>query len=117
MRGRADSLEGAARNELAARERLRQRRERRAREAEVAAAVQAAARYAVARVGAALEIAREQREAGEAARLERDQALVAARAVVTDLQDELRDLTDSVHKDEIARAAQLARSAVAGQGG
>ena len=36
IKGRAESLEGAARNELAARERLRQRRERRAREAEIA---------------------------------------------------------------------------------
>ena len=38
LHGRAESLEGAARNEIAARERLRARRERRRREAEVAAA-------------------------------------------------------------------------------
>ena len=109
IKGRAESLEGAARNELAARERLRQRRERRAREAEVAAAVQAAATYAVHRVSAALHLALARRDAGEAARLERDQGLIAARAAVSELQDRLRELTDSVHKDEIARAAQLAR--------
>ncbi|MDO5503603.1 MAG: chromosome segregation protein SMC [Actinomycetia bacterium] len=109
IKGRAESLEGAARNELAARERLRQRRERRAREAEIAAAVQAAAGYAVGRVGTALQLARELRDSGEAARLERDQALSTARTAVAGLQDRLRELTDSVHKDEVARAAQLAR--------
>ena len=109
VKGRAESLEGAARNELAARERLRQRRERRAREAQIAAAVQAAAGYAVVRVAAALQLAMERREAGEAARIERDQVLTTARAEVAQLQDDLRELTDSVHKDEIARAAQLAR--------
>ena len=109
VRGRAESLEGAARNELAARERLRQRRERRAREAEVAAAVQSAAGYAVDRVSGALHRARAARDAGEAARSERDRVLGSARAAVTELQDRLRELTDSVHKDEIARAAQLAK--------
>jgi chromosome segregation protein len=109
VRGRAESLEGAARNELAARERLRQRRERRSREAEIAAAVQAAAAYAVARTEAALQRAREARDAGEASRVERDEVLTSARAAVAGLQDRLRELTDSVHKDEIAKAAQTAR--------
>ena len=109
VRGRAESLEGAARNELAARERLRARRERRAREAEVAAAVRTAAEFAVGRVESALDRAREARDAGEAARLERDRVLVSARAAVSELQDRMRDLTDSVHRDEIARAAQTAR--------
>ncbi|NLW98720.1 MAG: chromosome segregation protein SMC [Actinomycetales bacterium] len=109
IKGRAESLEGAARNELAARERLRQRRERRAREASVASAVQTAAAYAVRRVSSALELARLERDAGEAARVERDAALVAARGGVGELQERLRELTDSVHRDEIARAAQLAK--------
>ena len=109
VRGRAESLEGAARNELAARERLRRRRERRAREAEVASAVRVAALYAVERVAQALDLARRQRDEGETARAERDAELARARAEVGGLQDELRELTDSVHKDEIARAAQLAR--------
>jgi chromosome segregation protein len=109
VRGRAESLEGAARNELAARERLRRRRERRAREVEVASAVRVAALYAVDRVGHALEVARRTRDEGEVARAERDAELGRARAEVGALQDELRELTDSVHKDEVARAAQLAR--------
>jgi chromosome segregation protein len=109
VRGRAESLEGAARNELAARDRLRQRRERRAREADVGAAVQAAALYAVARVERALDLARTAREEAELSRVERDRVLTTVRAEVAALQERMRELTDSVHRDEIARAAQLAK--------
>jgi chromosome segregation protein len=109
LKGRADSLEGAARNELAARERLRERRERRRREATVAAAVHEAAAYAVERVAAALGRATTLRDAAEADRLEREQAGVALRAELIGVQDELRDLTDTAHRDEMARARQVAR--------
>ena len=109
LKGRADSLEGAARNELAARERLRERRERRRREATVAAAVHAAAAYAVERVAAALARATTLRDAAEADRLQREQAAVALRAELVSVQDELRDLTDTAHRDEMARARQVAR--------
>lgn len=109
LKGRADSLEGAARNELAARERLRERRERRRREATVAAAVHEAAAYAVERVAAALARATTLRDAAEADRLEREQAGVALRAELIGVQDELRDLTDTAHRDEMARARQVAR--------
>ncbi len=109
LKGRADSLEGAARNELAARERLRERRERRRREATVAAAVHEAAAYAVERVAAALSRATTLRDAAEADRLEREQAGVALRAELIGVQDELRDLTDTAHRDEMARARQVAR--------
>ncbi len=108
-KGRADSLEGAARNELAARERLRERRERRRREATVAEAVHAAAAYAVERVAAALARATTLRDAAEAERLAREQAGVALRAELIGVQDELRDLTDTAHRDEMARARQVAR--------
>jgi chromosome segregation protein len=109
LKGRADSLEGAARNELAARERLRERRERRQREAGVAAAVHAAAGYATQRVSAALVRATALRDAAEARRLERDRAAATLREELTGVQDELRDLTDAAHRDEMARARQLAR--------
>ncbi|MFL6175788.1 MAG: AAA family ATPase, partial [Ornithinibacter sp.] len=109
LKGRADSLEGAARNELAARERLRERRERRRREATVAAAVHEAAAYAVDRVAVALALATTLRDAAEADRLEREQAGVALRAELIGVQDELRDLTDTAHRDEMARARQVAR--------
>jgi chromosome segregation protein len=109
LKGRADSLEGAARNEIAARERLRERRERRHREAGVAAAVQAAAGYARDRVAAALERATAVRDAAEARRVERDRSAAVLREELAAVQDELRDLTDAAHRDEMARARQLAR--------
>jgi len=109
LKGRADSLEGAARNELAARERLRERRERRRREATVAEAVRAAAVYAVARIGEALARATTLRDTAEAERAERDRAAVALRTELGTVQDELRDLTDTAHRDEVARARQVAR--------
>ncbi len=109
LKGRADSLEGAARNELAARERLRERRERRRREATVAEAVRAAAAYAVDRVTTSLARATTLRDAAEAERLGRDRAASGLREELTRVQDELRDLTDSAHRDEMARARQVAR--------
>lgn len=109
LKGRADSLEGAARNELAARERLRERRERRQREATVAEAVRAAAAYAVERVAESLARATTLRDAAEAERVERDRAASGLREQLTRVQDELRDLTDSAHRDEMARARQVAR--------
>jgi chromosome segregation protein len=107
--GRADSLEGAARNEVAARERLRERRERRRREAGVAASVRAAAQHAAEQVAAALQRATGVRDAAEARRLERDRTAAALREELTTVQDELRELTDAAHRDEMARARQLAR--------
>ncbi|GAA4395409.1 chromosome segregation protein SMC [Ornithinibacter aureus] len=109
LKGRADSLEGAARNELAARERLRERRERRRREATVAENVRAAAVFAVARIGEALARATTLRDTAEAERAERDRAAVALRTELGTVQDELRDLTDTAHRDEVARARQVAR--------
>ncbi|MGO1166766.1 MAG: chromosome segregation protein SMC [Janibacter sp.] len=109
LHGRAESLEGAARNEIAARERLRARRERRLREAEVAAAVETAARWSAERVAAATEVAARERDAGESARAERDETLRGLRTELTEQQDVLRQLTDEVHRDEVARAQQVAR--------
>ncbi|MEO7422369.1 MAG: chromosome segregation protein SMC, partial [Ornithinibacter sp.] len=109
LKGRAESLEGAARNELAARERLRERRERRRREAEVAAAVSCAAAYAVVRAARALARASTERDIAEAARVERDRVGAELRQQQVVAQDELRDLTDTAHRDEMARARQVAR--------
>ncbi len=109
LRGRADSLEGAARNEIAARERLRARRDRRRRQAGVAEAVRVGAVDAGIRVAVALGRAEEARRDAEADRVERDRVLAEARTALTARQDELRDLTDTVHRDEVARAQQVAR--------
>ncbi|GAA1246767.1 chromosome segregation protein SMC [Janibacter melonis] len=109
LHGRAESLEGAARNEIAARERLRARQERRRREASVAAAVQDAARHAATLVAAAVERAAAAQQQAEAARAERDTRLAQMRTALAAQQDELRELTDTVHRDEVARAQQTAR--------
>ena len=117
LKGRADSLEGAARNEIAAREKLRERREKRRREAEVAAAVHEAAGYAGHRVARAFTRAASVRDAAEAERAERDRAASGLRAELVQAQDEMRDLTDAAHRDEMARTQQLAaHRAAPGQG-
>ena len=109
VKGRAESLEGAARNELAARERLRARQERRRREAQIAEAVAAAAAYGAARMAEALALAATERDAAEADRVAREAALAQVRREVGAQQDELRELTDTAHRDEVARARQVAQ--------
>lgn len=109
LHGRPDSLEGAARNELAARQRLAARNERRRREATVAEAVRRAAAHAAGQIAQSLEIAARQRATAEQERTERDQALAVVRREMASLQDDLRELTDTVHRDEVARTQQRLR--------
>ncbi len=109
IRGRAESLEEAARSELAALERAAARRERRRREATVAQAVGSGAAYAVQRVTRALQQATAERAGAEHRRTEGDAALALVRHEIGSLGDELRDLTDSVHRDEVARTQQRLR--------
>src|SRR5665647_1961393 len=109
MRGRAESLEAAARSELAARSRAAARRERRKREAAVAVAVGRGAAYAVQGVARALDQATSERVGAERGRTERDAALTVVRREIGALGDDLRDLTDSVHLDEVARTQQRLR--------
>ena len=109
LRGRAESLEAAARTELEARERQRVRRERRRQEARVAEGVRAAATYAAAELTRTVEAAAAAREEAETARAARDEVLSEARSRMATQQDELRELTDTVHRDEVARAQQVAR--------
>ena len=109
MQARAESLEAAARFELAARERAAARRDRRKREATVADAVRLGAAYAVQGAARALEQATSERAGAEQGRTEGDAALTLVRREIGALGDELRELTDSVHRDEVARAQQLLR--------
>jgi len=109
MKGRAESLEAAASAELAARERAAARRERRKREATVADAVCAGAAYAVEGVARALGLAASERAGAELGRTERDSALSLVRRELGGRGDELRDLTDLVHRDEVARTQQRLR--------
>ncbi|MEO8518474.1 MAG: chromosome segregation protein SMC [Dermatophilaceae bacterium] len=109
LRGRAESLEAAASAEVAAMERAAARRERRSQEATVAGAVRSGAQYAVQGVARSLDQATAERAAAEHGRTERDAALTSVRRDIGVLGDELRDLTDSVHRDEVARTQQRLR--------
>ena len=106
---RAQSLEAAARAELAARERAAARLERRQREATVADAVRTGAAYAAAWVTRALAQATSQRAGAEQSRTERDAALAVLRHEIGALGDELGELTNLVHRDEVARTQQRLR--------
>ncbi len=109
MSGRAESLEEAARAAVAALERAAARRDRRKREATVAGAVRSGAAYAVEGVARALELATSERTGAERGRTERDSGLSLVRHEIGTLGDELRALTDSVHRDEVARTQQRLR--------
>ena len=109
LAGRAESLEAAARSEIEARERARARRERRQREASVAAAVRRGAEHTATVVSTLLEVATARRAEAEQVRGQLDKALSEERAKVNEVGDELRQLTDTVHRDEVARAQQRLR--------
>jgi len=109
LQERAQSLEAAADAELAARERQAARAGRRAREAAAADAVRAGAAYAVSMLGMSVGQADRERRRVEEERAARDTALGAARREMGALQEQLRGLTDSVHRDEVARAEQRLR--------
>jgi len=109
LKDRADALEASAVAELAARAKQAARRERRQREAQVAEAVRLGAAYAAKQLAVAAERADEHRQRAEAARTQREADLVVVRREMAVLQEELRQLTDSVHRDEVARAQQRLR--------
>ncbi|WP_040158435.1 chromosome segregation protein SMC [Mobilicoccus massiliensis] len=109
LAGRAEGLENAARQERAARAAAEERRRRRAAQVEVAREVQRGAERAVAAVGAAVDIALARRDEAAAGRSALDEELTEARSAVESLTTRVRELTDSVHRDEIARAEQRLR--------
>jgi chromosome segregation protein len=106
---RADGLDRAATDELAARQRFAARQERRRRERDVAVAVRQGAAYALGVLVRWAEDAQAARDGQESARAARDVALADVRHELTVLQGQLRELTDSVHRDEVARAQQRLR--------
>ena len=109
LAGRADSLARAADEERASRERAAAQRECRAREAAVARQVALAAQSALAHLEHSMAVAATARETAERARAERDVELAELRARLRQLGVELERLTDSVHRDEVARAEQRLR--------
>jgi len=109
LRDRARSLEAAAQAELAHRQREAARRERRVREAKVAEAVHTAAEYAVALVRDSARRADTTRAERESERAALEAELAELRRALAQVHEELRELTDSVHRDEVARTQQRLR--------
>lgn len=109
VRGRAESLERAATAERHARKVAQERAERRARQAEIADRVRAGAERALASLDASLSLAHRHRERAEAERSSRDTEIAEVRTLLDGLGKEHAELTDVVHKDEVARAQQQLR--------
>ncbi len=106
---RATELETTARRVRAQRQEALRRRERRLREAAVARDVLTAIDMIEPRLEESVALAREEREAGELARTSRDAELRELRAVIRELVAEADKLTDSVHRDEMAKTEQRMR--------
>jgi chromosome segregation protein len=109
LAAQAEALEKAAAAERTARQRARERRERRKREAEVATAVARGVQITLTRLETSISMAESQRRELEGAQSSRDQELTQVRETLRILAGELDRLTDSVHRDEVARAEQRLR--------
>ncbi|WP_190243227.1 chromosome segregation protein SMC [Arthrobacter globiformis] len=106
---RAASLERAAASERRAREQAAERARRRRIQAKRAAAVSAAAEHLIRFSDVSVELAGRERDLAEQVREQRDRELAAIRTANDALARELAELTDSVHRDELARAQQRLR--------
>ncbi|ORW40559.1 chromosome segregation protein SMC [Mycobacterium paraense] len=109
VRGRADSLRRAAAAEREARLRAQQAREARLRAAAVAAAVADAGRLLAERLERVVAAASGIRDALVAERQERSAAMAAVRDEVHALGARVAQLTDSLHRDEVANAQAAMR--------
>ncbi|TDE88263.1 chromosome segregation protein SMC, partial [Occultella glacieicola] len=99
----------AAKAERHAREVAAQRARRRAEQSRVAAAVRAGAGRALELIESSLALAHTQRQEAEDARAQRDAELTTVRAELDELSKQHSELTDVVHRDEVARAQQKLR--------
>jgi chromosome segregation protein len=109
LSGRADQLLRAAVAEREARRKNEEARARRARGAVIAQAVAEVAGYALGRVAGSLELALADRDEAQQARVVHEGELLALRGQGRELSTELEQLTNAVHKDELARAEQRMR--------
>jgi chromosome segregation protein len=108
-RNRVLSLERAAATERRAREEAARRAHLRSIQARRAAAVETAVDLALRHLDVSVALATHERDLAEENRELRDQDLKDVRSANDALARELADLTDTVHRDELARAQQLAR--------
>lgn len=106
---RARALEASAAHEVEARARQAARLERRRHEAAVAEAVRQGAAYAVEQLVGTTARADADRQTAEEQRAARDAELSIVRRQLGELEAQLRELTDSAHRDEVARAQQRLR--------
>jgi len=106
---RAESLERAAAAERNARKVAEEKAARRAEQAQIAAEVRDGASHALDRIEISLRHAHRQREQAETERTEREQALSSVRKELDELSAQYAELTDVVHRDEVARAEQKLR--------
>ncbi len=109
VRGRADSLRRAAAAEREARIRAQRAREARVQAATVAAAVAEAGGLVAARLSAAVSSASSIRDDVAAERQVRAAALAKAREEVNEFTTRINLLTDSLHRDEVAKAQAALR--------
>ncbi|MEN8585148.1 chromosome segregation protein SMC [Burkholderia sp. RS01] len=109
IRNRASSLERAAASERRARQEAAERARRRRIQAGRAAAVSAAVEQIIRFSDVSVELAGHERDLAEQNREQRDSELAAVRTANDALARELAELTDSVHRDELARAQQRLR--------
>ena len=107
--GRAEALERSAVAERRAREAAAERARHRALQRDRAAAVAAAADTVLAHLQVSLAQAAAERDRAEETRTAREAELAAVRAANNEAAAELARLTDSVHRDELARAQQRLR--------
>jgi len=109
LSGRADALLAAAAAERSARVRAAARRARQEEDRRLAQAVLAAAGIVTQHLAQSLELAGARRAELEEQRSSADQRLDQTRIRARELAAELDRLTDSVHRDEVARAEQRLR--------
>ncbi|SOD73437.1 condensin subunit Smc [Jatrophihabitans sp. GAS493] len=109
LSGRADQLMRAAEVERAARIRQQEARVARARGAVIARAVHEGAEQALAKVVSSVAQAQRERDEVQQARVVREGELLALRGRSRQLDEQLNQLTNAVHRDEIARAEQRLR--------
>jgi chromosome segregation protein len=109
VRGRADSLRRAAAAEREARLRAQRAREARVHAAAVAAAVAESGRRVAQRLSAAVAVASRARDEVAAERQHRAGALTKAREEVNELSARITAITDSLHRDEVAKAQAALR--------
>ena len=104
VRGRADSLRRAAAAEREARVRASAARAARQHASEVAAAVAESGRRIAGHLSGVVAAASRSRDRLAAERQQRATAMTATREAVTALNARIGELTDSLHRDEVAKA-------------